>query len=118
MKTKKMNNKKLNLIIATAVIVLVLATGLIAFLVSNKLESESPNEALTLDDFYSSYQCRCLERNTHSCLEGFEYNKTRELCVNSLEKKVTLSILKCSSYECLGQVYNFNSDINGWEAKK
>src|SRR3989344_3005518 len=115
---KQKDKKKLMLIVGMAVIALAVLTALIGFLVSSGLsnQNQSSQEGLALDDFYSSEQCRCLEKNRPLCnLEGFEYNKTRDLCVNYAEKKVTYPTLACSSYECIGVNYQYNFDDKTWE---
>jgi len=57
--------------------------------------------------FYSEDSCRCIEKNKPECsLDGFEYDKERNLCVNSESKTVTNSVLRCSIYECFGTVYS------------
>jgi len=49
--------------------------------------------------------------------EGFEYNQTRDLCVNSEEKQVTNPVLKCSKYKCLEKIYDLNLETELWEEK-
>ena len=60
--------------------------------------------------------CECLEQNHSVCtLEGFEYNQTRNLCVNYGKKLVTYPGLACSKYDCSGEMKIWNDEIEMWE---
>ena len=117
MRNKK-NMKKIIFIVGISAVALIALTVLIAFLVANNLSNSSSQKGLSLDDFYSADDCRCIERKMPACkLEGFEYNETRNLCVNSANKTVTYPTLSCSKYECLGVNYQYNFDDKIWEEK-
>lgn len=106
------------IIIAAVIVVLIalIATGVLNLNSFNKNKDNGKN--LSIDDFYSEDNCRCLEKKMPVCtLDGFEYNATRKLCVNSAEKTVTYNTWGCSLYECSGIQYSFNNNTNGWEAK-
>jgi hypothetical protein len=113
------NNMK-KVMIYSAIAILVFAVlGVIALkLNSNESGDNLTEKGLSMDDFYSDDNCRCLEKNRYACyLDGFEYNATVKLCMNYAEKKVTSVLMKCSKYECKGIIYEFNADKNYWEAK-
>lgn len=80
-----------------------------------KVIDEDKNTNALNPSFYEEDSCRCLEHGIPKCLEGFVYNKTRELCVNSEEKTVTYATLSCSKYECAGKTYEYNFEIEDWE---
>src|SRR3989304_7845675 len=110
----KNNDSQKKIIFIVGVIIFIAAILLVINLIPKSNDNQS--SGLALDDFYSSDSCRCLERQRPACsLEGFEYNGTRNLCVNDAEKKGTSPIFACSSYECSGVNYQHNSDNEKWE---
>ncbi len=52
--------------------------------------------------------CGCVVRDRYYCyLEGFEWNESRGLCVNSAEKKVTTALIGCSVFNCSAGNYTY-----------
>jgi len=119
MKKIKNKNKKIIRNIAIA-IGITLAVGLILMLIGNKMNSnaiKSQQEAENYQDWLSE-TCECLAKTRHVCtLNGFEYNATRNLCVNSAEKTVTTSSMRCSEYNCSGEIKLWNNITEIWEDK-
>ncbi len=115
--TRKSNN--VIIIIAGALILILAILFLTNVIKLNSFNSDNGNgKNMSLNDFYSEESCRCLEKKMPLCkLDGFEYNSTRNLCVNSAQKTVTYNTWGCSLYECSGIKYSFNNNTNGWEAE-
>ncbi len=112
--------KQKNLKFAVIGIAVLLVASLAFFIINSnpkapKVVEEQP---YTSDYFESLDNCRCVEKERHVCLpEGFEYNSTRKLCINSEKKLVTTSVLKCSEYECSGEIFSYNFESEKWEKK-
>lgn len=111
-KTEKSNRKKNKILIIIGI--LVVMAGLLAIILILR-QNNSSSGGLAFDDFYSDEQCRCLEHELNDCSNGFELKEN--VCINETLKVYTNVIKKCSKYECSGIVYEFNSDINGWQSK-
>jgi hypothetical protein len=115
---KKTKNKNLKIRVSLTIIaVIILIVSAFYFYAGYKdAFKENSEETKNGDfDFYDSGLCRCLEKNKPVCnLDGFEYNETRKLCVNSERKSVTYPTLSCSRYECSGEIYSFDNEINAW----
>ncbi len=106
--------------IKTLVITLVISAVVIAsiILIGNRMNANIIKEKYETELYqdWLSENCECLERNKPVCLlDGFEYNSTRQICVNSAEKTVTYPTLKCSKYVCSGQNVTWND--KSWEPK-
>lgn len=100
-------------------VVIVLAVVAIALIHSSESKTSSSGHTVyengpDYPDNYSSDACRCLERTRPTCLEGFYYNETRQLCVNPVEKTVTFTTLRCSLFECSGVEYRFDNTNKEW----
>ena len=114
----KMRNRN-KIFIAVGIIILV---ALLIFVFRNSFTGKSVNsgEESSVENFsfYDEDLCRCLERARPVCfVEGFIYNVTRKICVNYAEKTVTTPIMKCSKYECAGEIYEYNLEIGNWEVE-
>ena len=113
-----MANKKI--IQVVAVISIVLAVALILAFIGSRMQANAIKEKHEIELYqdWLSENCNCLERNRHVCIsDGFEYNATRNLCVNSAEKTVTYSSFKCSKYDCSGQNVTWNNQNENWEPR-
>jgi len=115
----KIKNKKLirNILIVAGII---LAVALILMLIGNKMKADVIKAQQEAENYskWLSGNCGCLERNKPVCtLDGFEYNSTRNLCVNSAEKKITFSSLGCSKYNCSGEIKLWNNETEKWGNK-
>ena len=116
---KKRNKIRKILVLGAGTLLILLALGF--FLINkdntinqNPIQEETEGTWKYADDFTSDKNCRCLEREIKECfLEGFEYIPERKICKN--ENLVTNPISRCSKYECSGEVYSFNFDIELWE---
>ncbi len=109
-------NGKIKILVITLVISAVIIASII--LIGNRMNANIIKEKQDAGQYqdWLSQNCKCIERNNPACeLSGFEYNATRKLCVNSADKRVTYSTLKCSKYDCSGQNVTWNNQA--WEPK-
>jgi hypothetical protein len=113
MKKQNEKNKKINIIIVSLIVLLAVIIGILVF--SNK-PKENTSAGLSIDDFYSDEQCRCLERENLRCANSsWQLDLERKACI--YEKSITNVVLGCSRYECNGITYVLNMDIKTWEVK-
>src|SRR3989344_4565505 len=112
---KKEKNQNRNLIIASVIVLLVLASSFaIGFYVPHKTATGNIVQK-TAPDYPQGYDenaCRCLERNRAKCNNGFEVKGS--FCVNETLKTYTSQLKACSKYECSGTVYMFNQNKQIW----
>lgn len=115
-KNKGLNKqKKIIIAILFGIIVLGLFLLIILKLTTNKVNNNQ-TIGLTIDDFYSDEQCRCLERENLRCSNSsWQLDLERKACI--YEKSITNVVLGCSRYECNGITYVLNMDIKTWEVK-
>ena len=57
--------------------------------------------------------CKCLEKNSTKCSEGFEL--VGNLCKNDARKIFTNVLKACSKYDCSGVVYNLKNETEMWK---
>ncbi|MBI5803437.1 hypothetical protein HY448_02010 [Candidatus Pacearchaeota archaeon] len=119
-KNKEEAKNKIDLgliLIVVASIAVIIGGFLIYDYTSNVVKN---NDDSVEDDFgfYNEDTCRCLEKNRPVCnLDGFEYNKTVNFCVNKEEKTFTYATRTCSKYECSGEVYEFSLESQEWSPR-
>ena len=115
----KLKNKKLikNIIIVAGII---LAVAFVLMFIGNKMRADTIRAQQEAENYQNrlSETCECLERNKPVCtLNGFEYDSSRKLCVNSVEKTITSPSLGCSKYNCSGEIKLWNNLTQKWENK-
>jgi len=112
---KLRKQKKIIMLILLSVIILGSLLLVILKLIANQSDNNQ-STGLAIDDFYSSDNCRCLEREDLRCgNSSWQLDAERRICVNG--KSITNVILGCSKYECNGITYELNTDIKAWEVK-
>jgi hypothetical protein len=108
------NDKKLlrNTILIFGIIVVLLGVVIIV----NKVMTANAIKELEGYKEFLSENCECLENSIPKCsLEGFEYDKVRNLCVKKDKKLVTYPTLGCSKYDCSGEIKLWNNETLKWE---
>ncbi len=110
------NDKKLlrNTILIFGIIVVLLGVVII----TNKVMTANAIKELENYKQWLSDNCECLEHSISKCsLDGFEYNKTRNFCVNKDKKQVTYPTLGCSQYNCSNEIILWNNETEMWESE-
>ena len=109
--------KKVEKKILIAIPIIILLIFLPALLIISFVEN-SAKEKIQEQENYTDWlvdNCECLANEKLACPEGFVLNETARLC--RTEGKYTHVLLKCSQYDCGGEIvkWNFKDDI--WEPK-
>lgn len=115
-KIKLSSSNRTILIILSILVIISLLTAGILKLMSDKEDNNSTGTGLSIEEFYSSENCRCLERNDFRCSNSsWQLDIENRRCTNG--KTFTNVIAGCSQYECLGIIYQLNAETKKWEAK-
>jgi len=112
---EKQNQKRVEKKILIAIPIIILLIFLPALLIIHFIEN-STNKKIQEQEDYTDWlvdNCKCLANEKMACPEGFVLNETARLC--RTEGKYTHVLLKCSKYDCGGEIVNWNFDEEEWE---
>ena len=112
----KTKRKIPKLVISVAVALIIVGALIFALYQIEKSNAEKLQEETEQYWNWLKKNCECVEHAQPTCaLDGFVFDWSKRLCINSAERLVTATILKCSAYNCSGQNVTWTNKT--WEPK-
>ncbi len=101
--------KRVSLVLAITLII-----AFLMMMVGNKIRANmiKENQESQAYQEWLVENCKCLEKNKIECSEG--YILQNQTCVNEQENTFTNILLKCSKYDCAGEIKYWNNETYKW----
>jgi hypothetical protein len=107
--------KKINKIFL--IVGITLAVALLLMTIGNKMKADAIKEKQDAENYneWLAENCNCLVKEKITCPTGFEI--LDKLCYNSAKGIYTSRVIKCSEYNCSGEIKIWNNETGKWEDK-